>query len=113
MQILDDITLASQGETALVKVALSLALLKQTLTNYKVVLLDEIDAELDHNNRRAFAEILVQQIKELDIPQCFMISHNNEFDLIDLNLILLEGTNLDIDNPSYIKNKKIIFDASR
>lgn len=113
MQILDDITLASQGETALVKVALSLALLKQTLTNYKIVLLDEIDAELDHNNRRAFAEILVQQIKELDIPQCFMISHNNEFDLIDLNLILLEGTNLDIDNPSYIKNKKIIFDASR
>ena len=58
---LPDVKMASQGEVAFLSVALSFALISQSLRKTKrwdIMELDEVDGPLDQNNRRKFIEIL-------------------------------------------------------
>ena len=110
-ELVPDIGYASQGEKALVSVAISMALIQQSMRKYNILLLDEIDAELDVNNRRAFIEILESQFEMLGIEQCFLITHNNEFDTYNTDLILMKNHNVDTNNSAYMNNKTIIFEA--
>lgn len=107
---ISDILLASQGETALTVISLSLALIEKAIGNYKILSLDEIDGPLDSYNRDAFINILTKQIIRLGIQQVFVISHNNSFDVCPMNLILLPGSAVNDADSGYMQNKTIVAD---
>lgn len=110
--IKSDIKLASQGEIALTTISISLALIEQSLGDFNILALDEIDGALDTVNREAFISILSSQVRKLGIEQVFIISHNNAFDSIPMNVILLKGCEAKLSNPEFMKNKTIIYNAS-
>lgn len=71
----NDIRYGSQSESTIFALALSLALSTQ-LTNYNIILIDEIDAYLDHEFKDKFILMLDEVSKLLKIEQMFIISHN-------------------------------------
>ena len=111
---LSDISLASQGETAMTSISLSLSMLGQIMKaqgGFNVIYLDEMDAELDASNRKSFINVLDRQIELLDVEQVFIITHNNEFHTSDVDLVLLNGyeTKIDITDKSVMEGKSIIY----
>lgn len=108
--IKDDIALASQGEVALTTISISLALIEQSIGDYNILCLDEIDGPLDANNRENFINILNSQINKLGIEQVCVISHNNAFDTCPLDLVLLKNNGIDTKkNSGFMDNKTVIF----
>lgn len=103
---ISDVIRSSQGETSFISLALSFALLEQSIKKYNIMLLDEIDATLDHKNRAAFINILEQQLDSINAEQVFMITHNNMFDSYPVDLIITSDVKID----NY-KNTNIIFSA--
>ena len=96
-----DVKYASQSEVALVTMALSFALANQASGNYNILLLDEIDAGLDTQNRAAFLKMLYSQMEELKAEQVFIISHN----IASMNSIPMDVIKLsDIDYDSKLSN---------
>ena len=71
----NDIRYGSQSESTIFALVLSLALSTQ-LTNYNIILIDEIDAYLDHEFKDKFILMLDEVSRLLKIEQVFMISHN-------------------------------------
>lgn len=108
-ELVNDIAQASQGEQALVSIALSFALVQQSTRSYNVLALDEMDSTLDSRNRQAFIEVIETQLREMNVEQCFIISHNEAFDTYPVNLVLFEGTNVDINDKEYMKNKNVLY----
>lgn len=104
-----DIKLASQGEIALTTISISLALIEQSIGHFNILSLDEIDASLDSTNREAFISILNSQINKLGIEQVFIISHNNAFDSVPMNLIMLKGSEEKLSNTNFMENKTVIY----
>lgn len=85
-----DVKYASQGELSFLSIALSFALSSQKLSDYNIMLLDEIDGPLDPKNRELFIKILEKQMDKIDSEQSFLITHNSMFssypvDIIDLS----------------------------
>lgn len=89
---LPDVKLASQGETALVGVALAFALVAQSLHGYNIMALDEMDGPLDTTNRRKFIEILEEMIDRIGAEQIFLITHNDMFSYYPVDIIDLSET---------------------
>ena len=108
---IQDVTLTSQGEMSLISLAFSFAMIEQSKKKYNVILLDEIDKELDSSNRRAFVDIIEKQLNDMGVEQCFIISHNQEFDTSNLDLLLFNDHEVDKDNDDYMNGKTIIFEA--
>jgi chromosome segregation ATPase len=85
--------MASQGELAIATMAVSFAILlfaiKQSGMRYNIVYCDEIDAELDIDNRLMFKYILEQQLEDLKVEQCFIVSHNESFNDQECYSVLL------------------------
>lgn len=92
---ISDVMLTSQGEKSFVSLALSFALIIQSLKNYNIMLLDEIDATLDQTNRLMFLSILEKQIEAIGAEQVFLITHNNMFDTYPVDVILTSDHELD------------------
>lgn len=90
-----DVVYASQGESSFLSIALSFALMQQSLKSYNVMLLDEIDATLDQSNRNTFISILEQQLEEIGCEQVFMITHNNVFDNYPVDILRTSNTEID------------------
>jgi DNA repair exonuclease SbcCD ATPase subunit len=108
-QLVEDISTTSQGERALSSLSLSMALIQQSLKKYNILLLDELDSELDEENRRAFVEILDTQFNSLGIEQAFLISHNKEFDTQPVDLILMPRHGVDLTDKEYMKDKNVLY----
>lgn len=108
---LEDISLASQGETAMTNTSLSLSMLANITKGYNIMYFDEVDGTLDNENRRNFLSVLDRQIKTLGSEQTFIISHNNEFYSADVDLILLDKyeTKIDINDKQLMANKTILY----
>lgn len=105
--MLNDIQNASQGETSLTTVSLSLAMIEKMIEKYNIVYLDEIDATLSVENRRKFISLINKQIEDLDIDQIFIISHNNEFSSYPVDLILMDDTY--INDNEFMDDKVILY----
>lgn len=88
---LPDVKLLSQGELALTSVAISFALVSQSLNGYNIMSLDEIDGALDTDNRRNFILIMERQIERIGSEQNFMITHNDAFSSYPVDIIDLSG----------------------
>lgn len=104
--VVEDVINASDGERAFISLIISLALIKQSIKKYNILLLDEVDAALDADNRTKFLGILETYIKEISCEQVFMTTHNNAFDNYDVNMIITGNTEL-IDN--YKKSNVVVF----
>lgn len=90
-KLLPDVKLLSQGEVSLTSVALSFALVSQSLNGYNIMSLDEIDGALDSDNRRNFLLIMERQIERIGSEQNFMITHNDAFSSQPVDIIDLSG----------------------
>lgn len=82
-----DVVYASQGEKSFISLALSFALIYQSISQYNILLLDEIDSTLDTKNREKFIQILEKQLDMIDGEQIFLISHNNMFNMYPVDII--------------------------
>ena len=95
---IDDIIKSSQGERAIISLALSFALIRQRTFPYNIMLLDEVDGPLDKNARNKFIAILFKQLHAIQAEQVFVVSHNNSFDGFNVNVILT-GDDVVDENP--------------
>lgn len=84
----EDIEKASQGQQSIISIALSFALVRQSMTDYNIPLLDEPDSALYKHDRQKFLAILFKHLKAIDAEQVFLISHNNTFDGYPVNIIM-------------------------
>lgn len=94
-ELISDIKYGSQSELSLISMAISFALLKMSSKTYNILLLDEIDAGLDDENKSLFLEMLKAQIDQINAEQVFIISHNlaNGILSIPMDVIKLSETN--------------------
>ena len=104
--LIDDAILCSSGEQATLVTAISFAIiaLNTTTKMYNILRLDEVDAVLDSNKRKGFMDILIDRIEKMNCQSCFVVTHNNEFDTIPADVILMS----DIDEIN-LDNKNIIY----
>lgn len=91
----NDVVYASQGETSFLSLALSFALINNSIKDYNILLLDEIDSTLDTRNRSMFLNIINQQIEMINAEQVFLITHNNMFDSYPVDIIITSDISLD------------------
>jgi ABC-type siderophore export system fused ATPase/permease subunit len=73
---------------------------------YNVIRLDEADAKLDDLRRRSYLSMVVDRMEEIGISDCFAVTHNNEFDNVAADIILLSGAEQSINS---LQNKNVIF----
>ena len=76
-QVVDDIEYASQGQQSIISIALSFALIQQSIFDYNIMLLDEVDGPLHFTDREKFIGILFKQMAAIHSDQVFMISHSD------------------------------------
>ena len=93
-----DVKYASQGERAIISLALSFALMRKGVSRYNILLLDEIDGALYSKDREKFLMILAQQIQAINAEQVFLITHNNCFDGYPINIIMTTAEHVDNNN---------------
>lgn len=101
---ISDVAFASQGEKSFLSLALSFALINQSIENYNILLLDEIDSTLDIKNRALFLNILEKQMESISAEQIFLITHNNMFENYPVDIVLTSSNKLNNYN-----NANIIF----
>lgn len=90
-----DIASASQGQRSIISLALSFALVRQAMSEYNIMLLDEMDGPLYSADRDKFISILFKQIQAIRAEQIFLISHNNTFDGHNVNVIMTTEEHVD------------------
>lgn len=88
----EDISTMSTSQKCMMSLVLSFALLCQSSIKYNILKLDEIDGGLDNDNRSIFVDTLYRLIDLLKSEQCFIISHNNEMNIDECDLIVLRST---------------------
>jgi len=91
----NDIISTSQGEMSFVSLALSFALITQSIEKYNILLLDEIDSTLSQKNRPLFLSILEKQLDIINAKQAFLTTHSNVFDNYPVDLIITSDVNID------------------
>ena len=90
-----DIVYASQGESSFISIVLSLSLIIQSMTQYDIICLDELDGPLDTKNRSEFIKVLYSFIQQVGCEQIFLISHNNMFENEYVDLLLTGDVSVD------------------
>ena len=70
--LVNDISLASQGESSIISIALTISLISQFGADYDVLLLDEVDGALDSESKPKFVRIL----EDFNCEQIIVITHN-------------------------------------
>lgn len=96
--LIDDIIKSSQGERAIISLALSFALIRQRTFPYNIMLLDEVDGPLHRSARNKFITILFKQLHAIQAEQVFLVSHNNTFDGFNVNVVMTTPEVVD-ENP--------------
>ena len=102
-QYIDDIEYASQGQTSIISIALSFALVQQSIFDYNIMLLDEVDGPLHFSDREKFIGILFKQMAAIHSDQVFMISHSDGiFEGNPVNIIMTSDENVEPSNRQVI-----------
>lgn len=87
-KLISDVNKASQGERAIISLALAFALIRQASFTYNIMLLDEMDGPLYKEDRNKFITILMKQLRAIHAEQVFLVSHNNTFDGFNVGIIM-------------------------
>ena len=83
-----DIADMSDSQLSMISMIISFVLLHQSSECYNIIKLDEVDGSLDNTNRLQFATLINKIIDILNFHQCIIISHNNEIDLTQVDMML-------------------------
>lgn len=107
--IIDDASLCSGGETATLNIAISFAMIETNINEngYDLIRMDEIDGVLDDVRRQQFIPMIQDGLEEIGCDTCAIISHNNEFDDVACDIILMKGANIPEEK---LQNKKILWE---
>jgi len=110
--IIPDASNCSEGQIALITLAVSMALISTIVPTdgYNVLRLDECDSMLDSARRGLFAGMVQDKMEEIGSRQSLIISHNNEFRNVPADIILMPGADVDSD---MLANKKVLLDLSK
>lgn len=101
----EDISSMSTSQKCMISLVLSFSILCQSSIKYNILKLDEIDGGLDNSNRVIFVETLYRLISLLKAEQVFIISHNNEMNLQNCDLIILKSSDIYEGNIIYNYNE--------
>ena len=104
--LVPDIEYASQGQQAVISIALSFALSQKSMSDYNIPLFDEIDDSIHKSSREKFITILYKQMRALGTEQAFLITHNDIFQQAGLpvNIIMTTPEIVDqYDNQSIMR----------
>ena len=102
-QVVDDIEYASQGQQSIISIALSFALIQQSIFDYNIMLLDEVDGPLHFSDREKFIGILFKQMAAIHSDQVFMISHSDGiFEGNPVNIIMTSEEQIEPNNRQII-----------
>ena len=94
----DDISSLSSGQASIMSVVLSASIMFHSSTKFNVLKFDEVDGQLDTMNRTTFLYMVDQVRHILQCEQCIIITHNNELDLRNADLIILKNSDDDLYN---------------
>lgn len=80
--VISDVLSASQGETSIISMALSFALIEEFVGSegYNILLLDEIDGPLDIDIKSHLLRMLEKRMQVMNCEQLFMITHSPLFE---------------------------------
>lgn len=109
--IYTDVSNMSDGETCFMSLAISFAIqvVLESLNNYKIVALDEMDSLLKDSRKKKYMDIVMSQFNNFDLSQMFIVTHNEYFnDLNNVSHICLKDSTVD----KFDKSKKIIYHHS-
>ena len=84
----DDIAEMSDSQLSMISMIISFVILHNASEYYNIIKLDEVDGNLDNTNRLQFAVLINQIIDILNFHQCIIISHNNEIDLSQSDIMI-------------------------
>lgn len=102
-QYIEDIEYASQGQTSIISIALSFALVQQSIFDYNIMLLDEVDGPLHFSDREKFIGILFKQMAAIHSDQVFMISHSDGiFEGNPVNIMMTSDENIESSNRQIV-----------
>lgn len=87
----DDISTMSTSQKCMMSLVVSFAILSEVSSVYNIIKLDEIDGGLDNINRGLFVNTLYKLIDLLSAEQVFIISHNNEMNIDECDMIILKS----------------------
>lgn len=87
----NDISTMSTSQKCMLSLVVSFAILSEVSPIYNIIKLDEIDGGLDNINRSSFVVTLYKLIDLLNAEQVFIISHNNEMNIDECDMILLRS----------------------
>jgi DNA repair exonuclease SbcCD ATPase subunit len=105
--ILEDITECSTAEQNTLALAISLAII-QVSTSYNIIRIDEADSGFDEVRRQSFLDMITQQLIAAGCEDCYTITHNQYFDNVPCNVILLKGYEYLVAEAS-LENKYILY----
>lgn len=102
-QYIEDIEYASQGQTSIISIALSFALVQQSIFDYNIMLLDEVDGPLHFSDREKFIGVLFKQMAAIHSDQVFMISHSDGiFEGNPVNIMMTSDESIEKNNKQII-----------
>lgn len=107
-----DISLMSDSQVSMISMLISFSLLHKASKYYNIIKLDEVDSNLDVANRMQFSVLINDIMNMLHFNQCIIISHNNELDLSNVDMIIFKIQNEETRRSLYDSGANIIYDYS-
>lgn len=108
-RVREDISLMSDSQLSMISMLISFVLLKKSSDNYNIIKLDEVDDNLDNINRIQFSILIEHIMSGLGFDQCLIISHNNELDLSNTDIVVLKLESQEMIDSLYNSGGNIIF----
>lgn len=99
--IRNDISLMSDSQLSMISMILSFVIFHEASKNYNIIKLDEVDDNLDNSNRLQFSSLINKLMDTLQYDQCLIVSHNDEIDLTNSDMILFK-----VENQGYLNTLK-------
>lgn len=83
-----DISMMSASQLGQLSMIISFVLLHNASQKFNIIRLDEVDNNLDNDNRLRFFDLIYTIMQILNFHQAIIISHNTELDLTNCDLII-------------------------
>lgn len=108
-RVREDISLMSDSQLSMISMLISFVLLRNSSNRYNIIKLDEVDDNLDNINRIQFSILIEQIMIDLGFDQCLIISHNNELDLSNTDIVILKMESQEMIDSLYNSGGNIVF----
>lgn len=108
-----DISMMSASQLAQLSMIISFVLLHNASQTFNIIRLDEVDNNLDNDNRLRFFDLVYRIMQILNFHQAVIISHNTELDLSNCDLIITRLQNQEYYNSLLNSGANIIADFNR